>query len=34
VLVSCLASSSAVKMEATYFSKMLVDFQWITRHIS
>jgi hypothetical protein len=28
-LVSCLASSSAWKMEATYSSQMSVDFQWI-----
>jgi hypothetical protein len=30
MLVSCLAYSLTLKMEATRSSKMLVDFQWIT----
>jgi hypothetical protein len=30
-LVYCLASSSTLKMEATYFSETSVDFQWTTR---
>jgi hypothetical protein len=32
ILVSCLAYSSALKMEVTCYSKMSVDFQWTTWH--
>jgi hypothetical protein len=32
MLVSCLAYSSTLKMEATCCSEMSVDFQWTTRH--
>jgi hypothetical protein len=30
-LVSCLAFSSTLKMEATWSSEMSVDFQWTTQ---
>jgi hypothetical protein len=33
IIVSCLAFSSALKMEATCSSEMSVDFQWITRRL-
>jgi hypothetical protein len=30
MLVSCLAHSSTMKMEATYPSETLIDFKWTT----
>jgi hypothetical protein len=32
MLVSCLAYSLTLKMEAIYSSEMSVDFQWTTQH--
>jgi hypothetical protein len=34
ILVSCLAYSSALKIEAMWSFKMAVDFQWTTHVVS